>query len=128
MTPDFGITVDGGFGPQVEAAVKFFQEGSGLVVDGIVGSMTWNALPDCGPMPVVREAPRASLSRACRLCAHARRVKTRPVAISRMPATISRVIAPPKINVDSRNPLIGVRVSTWPAAAGDIAASTLFHR
>jgi peptidoglycan hydrolase-like protein with peptidoglycan-binding domain len=54
-TPDFGITVDGVFGPQVEAAVKFFQEGSGLVVDGIVGPMTWNALPDGGPMPVLRE-------------------------------------------------------------------------
>jgi peptidoglycan hydrolase-like protein with peptidoglycan-binding domain len=54
-TPDFGITVDGVFGPQVEAAVKFFQEGSGLVVDGIVGPMTWNALPDGGPMPVLRK-------------------------------------------------------------------------
>src|ERR1700752_4820068 len=60
-TPDFGITVDGVFGPQVEAAVKFFQEGSGLVVDGIVGPMTWNALPDGGPMPTLEEGSNGSV-------------------------------------------------------------------
>jgi len=54
-TPDLGISVDGVFGPQVEAAVKFFQGASGLVVDGIVGPLTWNALPDGGPMPVLSE-------------------------------------------------------------------------
>ena len=54
-TPDLGISVDGVFGPQLEAAVKFFQEGSGLVVDGIVGPLTWNALPDGGPVPVLSE-------------------------------------------------------------------------
>jgi len=54
-TPDLGISVDGVFGPQLEAAVKSFQEGSGLVADGIVGPLTWNALPDGGPMPVLRE-------------------------------------------------------------------------
>jgi peptidoglycan hydrolase-like protein with peptidoglycan-binding domain len=54
-TPDLGISVDGAFGPQLEAAVKSFQECSGLVVDGIVGPLTWNALPDGGPMPVLRE-------------------------------------------------------------------------
>ena len=40
-TPDLGISVDGVFGPQLEAAVKSFQEGSGLVVDGHVGPLTW---------------------------------------------------------------------------------------
>jgi len=54
-TPDLGISVDGVFGPQVEAAVTFFQGASGLVVDGIVGPLTWNALPDGGPMPVLSE-------------------------------------------------------------------------
>src|SRR6516165_4035272 len=54
-TPDLGISVDGVFGPQVEAAVKFFQGASGLVIDGIVGPQTWNALPDGGPMPVLSE-------------------------------------------------------------------------
>jgi peptidoglycan hydrolase-like protein with peptidoglycan-binding domain len=54
-TPDLGISVDGVFGPQLEAAVKSFQEGAGLVVDGIVGPQTWNALPDGGPMPILSE-------------------------------------------------------------------------
>jgi peptidoglycan hydrolase-like protein with peptidoglycan-binding domain len=54
-TPDLGISVDGVFGLQSEAAVKSFQEGAGLLVDGIVGPLTWNALPDGGPMPVLRE-------------------------------------------------------------------------
>jgi len=43
---------------------------------------------------------------------YGRRVRMSPIAISRIPPTISIVIAPPKISVDSRNPLIGVRVST----------------
>jgi peptidoglycan hydrolase-like protein with peptidoglycan-binding domain len=55
-TPDLGISVDGVFGPQLEAVVKSLQEGSGLVVDGIVGPVTLGkALPDGGPMPVLRE-------------------------------------------------------------------------
>jgi len=52
-TPDLGLTVDGVFGTQLEAAVKAFQGGAGLVVDGIVGPLTWAALPDGGPMPVL---------------------------------------------------------------------------
>ena len=52
-TPDLGLTVDGVFGAQLEAAVKAFQGGAGLVVDGIVGPLTWAALPDGGPMPVL---------------------------------------------------------------------------
>ena len=35
--PDLDIVVDGVFGPKTEAAVKDFQQGAGLVVDGIVG-------------------------------------------------------------------------------------------
>jgi peptidoglycan hydrolase-like protein with peptidoglycan-binding domain len=52
-TPDEGLAVDGVFGAQVETAVKQFQEGAGLVVDGIVGPLTWAALPDGGPMPTL---------------------------------------------------------------------------
>jgi peptidoglycan hydrolase-like protein with peptidoglycan-binding domain len=60
-TPDLGISVDGVFGLQLEAAVKSFQEGAGLLVDGIVGPLTWNALPDGGPMPVLREGSSGAL-------------------------------------------------------------------
>src|SRR5690242_3363257 len=37
--------IDGNFGPHTEGAAKAFQEGEGLTVDGIVGPMTWQALP-----------------------------------------------------------------------------------
>ena len=37
-------TSDGFLGPKTEAAVKRFQESQGLIVDGIVGSYTWEAL------------------------------------------------------------------------------------
>jgi len=47
--------VDGTFGSQLEAAVKDFQEGAGLTADGIVGPLTWTALPDGRPMPLLRE-------------------------------------------------------------------------
>jgi len=54
-TPDLDIVVDGVFGPQVDSAVKNFQQGAGLAVDGVVGPLTWAALPDGGPMPTLEE-------------------------------------------------------------------------
>jgi peptidoglycan hydrolase-like protein with peptidoglycan-binding domain len=53
-TPDLDITVNGVFSPALEATVKAFQSGAGLTADGIVGPQTWAALPDGGPMPVLR--------------------------------------------------------------------------
>ena len=53
-TPDPGLTVNGIFDSQTETVVKEFQQGAGLVADGIVGPLTWNALPDGGPMPILQ--------------------------------------------------------------------------
>jgi len=39
------------FGPETEAAVKFFQESKGLKADGIVGPLTWAALQGDTPSP-----------------------------------------------------------------------------
>jgi peptidoglycan hydrolase-like protein with peptidoglycan-binding domain len=54
-TPDLGITIDGVFTPQLEATVKSFQTGAGLAADGVVGPLTWTALPNGGPMPTLSE-------------------------------------------------------------------------
>jgi murein L,D-transpeptidase YcbB/YkuD len=37
--------IDGIFGPKTQDAVKSFQQGSNLTADGVVGPMTWKALP-----------------------------------------------------------------------------------
>jgi len=37
--------VDGVFGSQMEQVVKDFQQSNGLVVDGVVGPITWSHVP-----------------------------------------------------------------------------------
>lgn len=40
----YGVTVDGSFGPETEAAVKQFQTDAGLFVDGVAGHLTQKKL------------------------------------------------------------------------------------
>jgi peptidoglycan hydrolase-like protein with peptidoglycan-binding domain len=54
-TPDPTVPIDGVFGPALEAKVKQFQTDSSLAPDGIVGPLTWAALPDGRPMPLLKE-------------------------------------------------------------------------
>jgi peptidoglycan hydrolase-like protein with peptidoglycan-binding domain len=63
-TPDLGLAVDGVFGPQVEVAVKNFQQGAGLAVSGTVDAVTWNALPDGSPMPTLSQGSSGDVVRA----------------------------------------------------------------
>jgi peptidoglycan hydrolase-like protein with peptidoglycan-binding domain len=62
--PDLGLVVDGIFGPAMEAAVKGFQQGQGLTVDGIIGPHTWQALPEGGPMPTLRQGATGDVVRS----------------------------------------------------------------
>jgi peptidoglycan hydrolase-like protein with peptidoglycan-binding domain len=39
-----GVSADGKFGPQTDAAVRIYQRQHGLTVDGIVGRQTWASL------------------------------------------------------------------------------------
>src|ERR1700722_19881953 len=60
-TPNLGLAVDGIFGPQVDTAVKNFQQAAGLISNGTVDALTWNALPDGGPMPTLEQGSSGSV-------------------------------------------------------------------
>jgi peptidoglycan hydrolase-like protein with peptidoglycan-binding domain len=47
------VNITGTFDATTEQAVKDFQQGAGLTVDGIVGPMTWQALPADPNTPVL---------------------------------------------------------------------------
>jgi murein L,D-transpeptidase YcbB/YkuD len=47
--------IDGSFGANTESAVKDFQAGNGLTVDGIVGPQTWSKLPADPGTPTLSE-------------------------------------------------------------------------
>src|SRR6185503_11115596 len=63
-TPNPGLPIDGVFASALETAVRDFQESAGLVVDGIVGPVTWNALPNGAPMPVLQQGSSGEVVRA----------------------------------------------------------------
>jgi len=48
------LEIDGFFGPKTEEAVKLFQEGVGLMGDGIVGPETWKQLPSDPNTPILQ--------------------------------------------------------------------------
>lgn len=55
--------IDGNFGAATEAAVKDFQSGNGLTVDGVVGPQTWSKLPADPQTPLLsRGATGAAVS------------------------------------------------------------------
>src|SRR5699024_7980883 len=62
-TPDLSVALNEDFGPDTEAAVERFQEGAGLDVDGIVGDDTWAALPNGGPMPLLKAGSKGDVVR-----------------------------------------------------------------
>ena len=43
---NYGLTVDGKYGPKTQEAVKKYQSSNNLTVDGIAGNQTWGSLSD----------------------------------------------------------------------------------
>src|SRR5207302_8472743 len=54
-------TITGNFGSTTEQAVKDFQQGAGLTMDGIVGPMTWQALPADANTPLLARGASGSV-------------------------------------------------------------------
>jgi peptidoglycan hydrolase-like protein with peptidoglycan-binding domain len=61
--PELDLVVDGIFGPMTESLVVKFQKNDSLSPDGIVGPITWHALPGGGPMPVLSEGSTGQIVR-----------------------------------------------------------------
>ena len=55
------MTVNGKFDTVTEDAVKDFQNSEAIPVDGIVGPQTWAALPDGGPLPLLKKGSKGEV-------------------------------------------------------------------
>jgi peptidoglycan hydrolase-like protein with peptidoglycan-binding domain len=63
-TPRLALKVDGIFGTPTETATKDFQRAAGLTPDGIIGELTWKALPDGSPMPTLKDGSAGDVVRS----------------------------------------------------------------
>lgn len=59
-TAGIDLSIDGIFGQDTLTAVRGFQNGNGLVADGIVGNQTWKTLLWLPPYPVLRRGSRGN--------------------------------------------------------------------
>jgi len=66
ISAGYPLAVDGGFGPDTQAAVESFQRAHGLGVDGIIGQLTWHALLRYGPAHIHWTAAGARIASASR--------------------------------------------------------------
>src|SRR5262249_19192699 len=85
-TKDLGPdNLDGVFGPQTEKVVKDFQQSNGLVVDGVVGPITWSHLH-----PIARHHRHSKLDHSGQwwLCS---RTYSKPASATRVRSTASLV-------------------------------------